>query len=176
MREPAAARKYCAGKLMRRLCAERQVDQTHKLQPHRTMHLPGSDDSGAAAALWGASDTGFPVSGVFRDMANFAVLACFRKTIRSETTGLVLDFDVTWQGIQSWESLKNPWSHERHHGHLQHDWPYMRVGYLHAQPEQSAAGRQGHPLVSEPVVHQPSDLRVAHDHQPGHVVAGQRRI
>jgi hypothetical protein len=22
----------------------------------------------------------------------------------------VLDFDVTWQGIQSWESLKNPWT------------------------------------------------------------------
>ncbi len=30
-----------------------------KLQPHRTMHLQGFDDYGAAFALWGASDTGF---------------------------------------------------------------------------------------------------------------------
>jgi hypothetical protein len=27
-----------------------------------------------------------------------------------DLTGLVLDFDVTWQGIQSWESLKTTWT------------------------------------------------------------------
>jgi hypothetical protein len=32
------------------------VDQIFKLQPHRTMHLQGFDDFGAAAALWGASE------------------------------------------------------------------------------------------------------------------------
>jgi hypothetical protein len=55
------------------------MDQIYKLQPHRTMHLQGFDDYGAAAALWGASDTGFTVSGVFRDMADFAVLVLFQK-------------------------------------------------------------------------------------------------
>jgi hypothetical protein len=41
------------------------MDQIYKLQPHRTIALQGFDDYGAAAALWGASDTGFTVSGVF---------------------------------------------------------------------------------------------------------------
>ncbi len=97
------------------------MDQILKLQPHRTMHLQGFDDYGAAAALWGASDTGFTVSGVFRDMADFAVLVLFQKDDPfghplfsylpdGDLTGLVLDFDVTSQGIQSWESLKNPWT------------------------------------------------------------------
>ena len=97
------------------------MDQICKLQPHRTMHLQGFDDYGAAAALWGASDTGFTVSGVFRDMADFAVLVLFQKDDPfghplfsylpdGDLTGLVLDFDVTWQGIQSWESLKNAWT------------------------------------------------------------------
>ena len=35
------------------------MDPIFKLQPHRTMHLQGFDDYGAAFALWGASDTGF---------------------------------------------------------------------------------------------------------------------
>lgn len=55
------------------------MDQIYKLQPHRTMHLQGFDDYGAAAALSGASDTGFTVSGVFRDLADFAVLVLFQK-------------------------------------------------------------------------------------------------
>jgi hypothetical protein len=96
------------------------VDQILKLQPHRTMHLQGFDDYGAAAALWGASDTGFTVSGVFRDMADFAVLVLLQKDDPfghlfsylpdGDLSGIVLDFDVTWQGIQSWESLKNAWT------------------------------------------------------------------
>ena len=83
-------------------------DQIYKLQPHRTMHLQDFDDYGAAAALWGASDTGFTVSGVFRDIADFAVLVLFQKDDPfghplfsylpdGDLTGLVLDFDVTWQ-------------------------------------------------------------------------------
>jgi len=46
-------------------------DPIYKRHPHRTMHLQGFDDYGAAAALWGASDAGFTVSGVFRDAANW---------------------------------------------------------------------------------------------------------
>lgn len=71
--------------------------------------------------LWGASDTGFTVSGLFRDMADFAVLVLFQEDDPfghplfsclpdGDLTGLALDFDVTWQGIQSWESLKNAWT------------------------------------------------------------------
>ncbi|MGO9892614.1 MAG: beta family protein [Bryobacteraceae bacterium] len=97
------------------------MDQIYKLQPHRTMALQGFDDYGAAAALWGASDTGFTVSGVFRDLADFAVLVLFQKDDPfghplfsylpdCDLTGLVLDFDVTGQGIQSWESLKSAWT------------------------------------------------------------------
>ena len=97
------------------------MDQILKLQPHRTMHLQGFDDYGAAAALWGASDSGFTLSGVFRDMADFAVLVLFARDDLfghplfaylpdGDLTGLVLDFDVVWQGIQSWESIKNPWT------------------------------------------------------------------
>jgi hypothetical protein len=97
------------------------VDQIYKLQPHRTLSLQGFDDYGAAAALWGASETGFTISGVFRDMADFAVLVLFQKDDPfghplfsylpdGDLTGLALDFDVTWQGIQSWESLKNAWT------------------------------------------------------------------
>jgi len=97
------------------------MDQIYKLQPDRTMHLQGFDDYGTAAALWGASDNGFTVSGVFRDLADFAVLVLFQKDDPfghplfsylpdGDLTGLALDFDVTWQGIQSWESLKNAWT------------------------------------------------------------------
>jgi hypothetical protein len=97
------------------------AEPIYKLQPHRTMHLQGFDDYGAAAALWGASDTGFTLSGVFRDLGDFAVLVLFQKDDPfghplfsylpdGDLTGLVLDFDVTWQGIQSWESIKNAWT------------------------------------------------------------------
>jgi hypothetical protein len=97
------------------------MDQIYKVQPHRTMHLQGFDDYGASAALWGASDAGFTVSGVFRDMADFAVLVLFQNDDPfghplfsylpdGDLTGLTLDFDVTWQCIQSWESLKNAWT------------------------------------------------------------------
>ncbi len=52
-------------------------------------------------------------------LADFAVLVLFQKDDPfghplfsylpdGDLTGLVLDFDITWQGIQSWESLKSP--------------------------------------------------------------------
>ncbi len=55
------------------------MDAIYKFQSHRTMHLQGFDSFGASAALWGASDTGFSVSGVFRDQGDFAVLLLFQK-------------------------------------------------------------------------------------------------
>src|SRR4051812_29843973 len=56
-----------------------KVEPIYKLQPHRTMHLQGADAYGASAAMHGASDTGFTVSGVFRDPADFAVLVLWDR-------------------------------------------------------------------------------------------------
>jgi len=49
------------------------MDQVRKLQPTRTIQPQGFSDFGAAAALHSASETGFKVSGIFRDAADFAV-------------------------------------------------------------------------------------------------------
>lgn len=70
---------------------------------------------------WAHRTLASPSSGAFRDVADFAVLVLFQKDdpfghpLFSDLpdgglTGLVLDFDVTWQGNQSWESLKNAWT------------------------------------------------------------------
>jgi hypothetical protein len=104
------------------------MDQLLKLQPHRTLHLQGSDGFGAAAALWGASDVGFNVSGVFRDQGDFAVLVLFQKDDPfghprfsylpdGNSSGLKLDFDIVFQGIQAFESKKWPWI----------DWAYLNA-------------------------------------------------
>lgn len=102
------------------------MEAIYKLQPQRTMHLQGASSYGAGAALWGASDTGFTVSGVFRDAADFAVLVLWERDDfyghprwsylpDGDFTGLVLDFDITFQGVQAFESNKAPWT----------DWPYL---------------------------------------------------
>ncbi|MBZ5579464.1 MAG: hypothetical protein LAP40_23135 [Acidobacteriia bacterium] len=102
------------------------METIYKLQPHRTMHLQGASAYGAGAALWGASDDGFTVSGVFRDAADFAVLVLWdcddfyghpRWSYLPDTdfSGLVLEFEVTFHGIQPFESRKSPWT----------DWPYL---------------------------------------------------
>ena len=49
------------------------ADTLYKLQPDRTMYLRGFSDLGAGAAIHDATPTGFQVSGVFRDPADFAV-------------------------------------------------------------------------------------------------------
>ncbi|PWU09264.1 MAG: hypothetical protein C5B51_06475 [Terriglobia bacterium] len=93
----------------------------NKLQPHRTLHLQGASAYGAGAALWGASETGFTVSGVFRDAADFAVLVLWDRDDffghprwsylpDGNFTGLCLDFDVTFEGIFPFESRKPAWT------------------------------------------------------------------
>jgi hypothetical protein len=85
------------------------------------MHLQGFDAYGAAAALWGASDGGFHLSGVFRDQADFAVLVLFQKDDPfghprfsylpdGNFAGIKLDFDVSFHGIHPFESKKWPWT------------------------------------------------------------------
>ena len=102
------------------------METIYKLQPHRTMHLQGFDAYGASVALWGASDTGFDLSGVFRDQADFAVLVLFARDDPfghprfsylpdGNFTGLHLDFDIQWEQLQSFESKKWP----------SLDWPFL---------------------------------------------------
>ena len=51
-------------------------DALQKLD-YLTMHLRGFDRRGAAAALHSASATGFTLSGVWKDSADFAVLVLY---------------------------------------------------------------------------------------------------
>jgi|SRR5579871_1248515 len=97
------------------------MEPIYKLQPHRTMHLQGVSAYGAGAALWGASDAGFTVSGVFRDPADFAVLVLWDRDDfyghprwsylpDGAFAGIVLDFDLTFQGVFPFESKKPAWT------------------------------------------------------------------
>lgn len=93
----------------------------NKFQPDRTMHLRGFDDRGAAAALHSATATSCKVSGVFRDMADFAVLMLWDADNYFEPrrikylpdfdmSGMVLSFDLHYDsGLQPIDSPKYNW-------------------------------------------------------------------
>lgn len=97
------------------------TETTYKLEPHRTMHLLGVDRYGAAGSYWGASATGFSLSGVFRDMADFLVLTLWDaddyfghwQTTKYlpdfSFTGMVLTFDLQSSGAQQLDSVMNQW-------------------------------------------------------------------
>ena len=99
---------------------EMSYETIYKLQPNRTMHLRGFDRRGAAAAFCEASASGFRVYGVFRDMADFAVLILYDADNQFEHprlrylpdfdfSGMVLSFDVALYGLQPLDSPKYPW-------------------------------------------------------------------
>jgi hypothetical protein len=103
-------------------------ERIEKLQPDRTIALRGFSDLGAAAAVHSASPTGFTVSGVFRDPADFAVLMLYdadnfyeHPSIRylpdMNFDGLTLSFDVHYTGLFPLDSPKYPTI----------DWPYLDV-------------------------------------------------
>lgn len=96
------------------------VETIYKLEPHRTMYLGGFSGLGAAAAMWGASATGFSVSGVFRDMADFATLYLWdaddtfshqrwRFLPDFEFAAMVCTFDLAYTGLQPIDSAKYNW-------------------------------------------------------------------
>ena len=96
------------------------TEQILKLQPDRTLYLRGFTGVGSAAALCKTSPTGFTVSGVFRDMADFCVLNIYdadntfeHYTVRYlpdfNLQGMVLSFDVAYQGLQPLDSAKYSW-------------------------------------------------------------------
>ena len=79
-------------------------DTLQKLD-YLTMHLRGFDRRGAAAALHSASATGFTLSGVWKESADFAVLVLYdaddpfghprwRYLPDFDFSGLTLKFDV----------------------------------------------------------------------------------
>lgn len=96
------------------------TEQILKLQPDRTLYLRGFDGNGAAASLCQTSPAGFTVCGVFRDMADFAVLVLYdadnifehysmRYLPSFDLSGMVLNFDLTYQGLQPIDSAKFSW-------------------------------------------------------------------
>ena len=96
------------------------AEQILKLQPDRTLYLRGFDGTGAAAALCQASTNGFTVCGVFRDMADFCVLVLHdadntfehysvRYLPDFDFSGMVLSFDLSYQGLQPIDSAKFSW-------------------------------------------------------------------
>jgi len=102
------------------------VETIYKLQPTRTIHLQGVSDFGAAAALHSATETGFKVSGVFRDAADFAVLVLwdrddffghprFAYLPDSDFSCITLTFDLHYQHLQPIDSPK----------FATIDWPYL---------------------------------------------------
>mgnify|MGYP005810440365 CR=1 FL=1 len=102
------------------------AETIYKLQPTRTVHLRGFDGRGAAAALHSATETGMKVSGVFRDMADFAVLILWdadnffeHRSMRYlpdfDFGGMVLEFDIHYDaGAQPIDSPKYSWIDWRH--------------------------------------------------------------
>ena len=111
-------------------------ERIYKLQPDRTIHLRGFDDLGAAGAIHSATPTGFKVSGIFRDPADFAVLVLHdadnffehpRLKYLPDTNfaGLTLAFDVRYTGLMPLDSPKYPTI----------DWPYLDV----IRPDASSA-------------------------------------
>ena len=96
------------------------AEQISKLQPDRTLYLRGFDGFGAAASLCQTSPTGFTVCGVFRDMADFCVLVLYdadnifehysvKYLPDFDLSGMVLSFDLSYQGLQPIDSAKFSW-------------------------------------------------------------------
>jgi hypothetical protein len=102
------------------------MDAIYKLQPTRTIHLQGASGFGAAAALHSATETGFKVSGIFRDAADFAVLVIwncddffghprFSYLPDGDFSGITLSFDLHYDNLQPIDSPK----------FATIDWPYL---------------------------------------------------
>jgi len=94
-------------------------EQIFKLQPDRTIQLRGFDRLGASAAMHSATSTGFKVSGIFRDPADFAVLVLWdadnfyehprlKYLPDMDFSGLVLAFDVQYTGLMPLDCTKYP--------------------------------------------------------------------
>ncbi len=96
-------------------------ERIYKLQPDRTLYLRGFDTFAAAASIHNASPTGFQISGVFRDPADFAVAVLYdadnafeHPSIRYlpdfNLAGLTLNFSLLYSDeVQPIDSPKYNW-------------------------------------------------------------------
>ena len=111
------------------------TERISKFQPDRTLYLRGFTGFGAAASLYDASPTGFKVSGVFRDQADFAVLVVYdadnifeHYTVKYlpdfNLSGVVLNFSLNYQDLQPIDSAKYSWI----------DWAQMDLVRTNGEP------------------------------------------
>src|SRR5579862_9667636 len=96
-------------------------ERINKFQPDRTLYLRGFDTFAAAASIHNASPTGFQISGIFRDPADFAVAVLYdadnafeHPSIRYlpdfNFAGLTLNFSLLYSdGLQPIDSPKYNW-------------------------------------------------------------------
>jgi hypothetical protein len=96
-------------------------ERIHKLQPDRTLSLRGFNTFAAAASIHDASPTGFEISGIFRDPADFAVAVLYDADNFFEHpsikylpdfnfAGLTLDFSLLYtDSAQPIDSPKYNW-------------------------------------------------------------------
>jgi hypothetical protein len=96
-------------------------ERIYKLQPDRTLSLRGFNSFAAAASIHNASPTGFEVSGIFRDPADFAVAVLYDADNFWEHplikylpdfnfAGLTLDFSLLYtDSVQPIDSPKYNW-------------------------------------------------------------------
>ncbi len=96
-------------------------ERIYKLQPDRTLSLRGFDSFAAAASIHNASPTGFEISGIFRDPADFAVAVLYDADNFFEHpsikylpdfnfAGLTLDFSLLYtDSAQPIDSPKYNW-------------------------------------------------------------------
>ena len=103
-------------------------ERIYKLQPDRTIQLRGFDHLGAGAAMHSATPTGFKVSGIFRDAADFAVAVLYdadnfyehpnlKYLPDFDFDGLTLQFDVAYDGLMPLDCRKYPTI----------DWPFLDI-------------------------------------------------
>jgi hypothetical protein len=113
------------------------TERINKFQPDRTLYLRGFTGFGAAASLCEASPTGFKVYGVFRDQADFCVLVIYDVDNGFEhysvkylpdfnLSGMVLNFDLSYQSLQPIDSAKYSWI----------DWSQLDVVKANGEPVQ----------------------------------------
>jgi hypothetical protein len=96
-------------------------ERIYKLQPDRTLSLRGFNSFAAAASIHNASPTGFEISGIFRDQADFAVAVLYDADNVFEHpsikylpdfnfAGLTLDFTLLYtDSVQPIDSPKYNW-------------------------------------------------------------------
>jgi hypothetical protein len=109
----------------------------YKFSPHRTVSLRGFDRRGSSAAIHHASATGFSASGYFADQDDFAVVVLWdaddffehysmKYLPDFDMSGMVLNFDLAYTGLQPIDSPKFNWI----------DWATLDVVTAAGEPKQ----------------------------------------